>query len=109
MGAWVYILRCSDSTYYVATTRSEDPGRRLSEHQLGVYATAYTANRRPVKIVFAEYFERIVEAVALERQIKGWSRAKKEALIERDFDRLKVLSRNRQGNPPVPHGSTGSP
>jgi putative endonuclease len=106
MGAWVYILRCSDSSYYAGTTRSEDPGRRLSEHQLGVSATAYTATRRPVEIVFAEYFERIVEAVALERQIKGWSRAKKEALIKRDFDRLKILSRNRQGNAPP---ATGAP
>ena len=106
MGAWVYILRCSDGSYYVGSTRWEDPGRRLSEHELGVSATAYTASRRPVRIVFAEYFERIVEAVALERQIKGWSRAKKEALMARDFDLLKSLSRNRQDT--SPSGSTGS-
>ena len=107
MGAWVYILRCSDGSYYVGSTRWDDPGRRFSEHELGVSATAYTASKRPVEIAFAEYFERIVEAVALERQIKGWSRAKKEALIARDFDRLKILSRNRQDFPPPPR--TGSP
>lgn len=107
MGAWVYILRCSDKSYYVGTTRWIDPDRRLSEHRLGVSAAAYTASRRPVELVFAEYFERVSEAVALERQIKGWSRAKKEALIARDFDRLKILSRNRQDSGGPARPSTG--
>lgn len=53
----------------------------------------YTSDRRPVELVFSEYFERILDAIAMERRIKGWSRAKKETLIAGDFDRLRELSR----------------
>jgi putative endonuclease len=68
--------------------------RRIAEHQAGKFG-GFTAERRPVELVFSEYFERIVDAVAMERRVKGWSRAKKEALMAGDFDRIRALSRRR--------------
>ena len=94
MGAWLYILKCADGSYYTGTTRA-DLEKRVGEHQSGVF-DGYTALRRPVKLVYSEYFERIVDAIAAERRIKGWSRAKKEALIAGDFQRLQVESRRRR-------------
>jgi putative endonuclease len=71
---------------------------RVAQHQSGEYAN-YTATRRLVQLVYSEYFERITDAIASERKIKGWSRAKKQALIDGDLEKLKILSR------PRPHGS----
>jgi putative endonuclease len=93
MGAWLYILRCADDSYYVGTTRT-DLETRVSQHQAGIFE-GYTSKRRPVQLVHAEYFDRIVDAIAAERKIKGWSRAKKEALIANDFSRLRELSPRR--------------
>ena len=93
MGAWLYILQCADGSYYTGTTRT-DLEIRLAEHQTGHFG-GYTATRRPVVLVYSEYFDRIVDAIAAERQIKGWSRAKKEALIAGRFDLLRALSRRR--------------
>jgi putative endonuclease len=67
---------------------------RLAQHQTGHFG-GYNATRRPVVLVYSEYFEHIVDAIAAERQIKGWSRAKKEALIAGRFDLLPALSRRR--------------
>jgi putative endonuclease len=67
---------------------------RFAQHQTGHF-DGYTATRRPVVLVYSEYFDRIVDAIAAERQIKGWSRAKKEALIAGRFDLLRALSRRR--------------
>lgn len=92
MAAFLYILRCSDGRYYVGTTRGSLE-TRVSEHNYG----GFTALRRPVKVVFAEEFERITDAIAAERQVKGWTRAKKEALIEGDFDLLRRLAK-REGS-----------
>ena len=92
MNAFVYILRCADGSYYVGSARGETLDKRLSEHQTGTYP-GYTRERRPVTLVYAEMFERITDAIAMERRIKGWCRAKKEALIQSDWDRLKHLSR----------------
>ena len=95
-GAFVYIVRCSDGSYY--TGRSlVSAEKRVSEHNLGIF-DGYTKARRPVTLVFSEHFERIVDAIAFERQIKGWSRAKKEALIRRDWDALRALARSRKGS-----------
>ncbi len=98
-GAYVYILRCADGSYYVGTTRKSIE-ERVSEHNTGLYG-GYSLTRRPVTLVFAQHFEIITDAIAAERQIKGWSRAKKEALIKRDWDRLPELakrgSRRSQG------------
>ncbi len=96
-GAWLYILRCADQSYYVGTTRTELE-TRVAQHQDGIFG-GYTSKRRPVNLVHAEYFDRIVDALAAERKIKGWSRVKKEALMKNDFGRLRELARRRTGFP----------
>ncbi len=72
MSAYFYILRCSDGSYYVGTTvkRLDD---RVAEHQTGTFS-GYTALRRPVELVFHQHFERLDDAAAAERQVKGWRR-----------------------------------
>ena len=92
-GAYLYILRCADGSYYTGTARS-GLERRIAEHNSATFA-GYTARRRPVTLVYSQWFERITDAIAAERQIKGWSRAKKEALIRGEFDRLVELSKRR--------------
>jgi len=92
-GAYLYILLCADGSYYVGTAR-QGLERRIAEHNAG-YFGGYTARRRPVTLVFSEWFERIDDAIAAERQVKGWSRAKKEALIHGDFSRLQDLAKRR--------------
>ncbi len=91
MSAWLYILRCADGSYYVGTARS-GLETRIAEHQAGAF-DGYTARRRPVTLVFHQYFDRIEDAVSAERQVKGWRREKKEALIRGDFAALPRLSR----------------
>ena len=103
---YVYILRCSDGSYYTGLTRQEIEAR-VWEHNEGIY-DGYTKKRRPVTLVFTETYDRIVDAIARERQVKGWTRVKKEALIALAYERLPELSRNRQGAK-RPRGSTGSP
>jgi predicted GIY-YIG superfamily endonuclease len=82
MTAFVYILRCSDGSYCVGSTRSSLEAR-VAEHNAGTFR-GYTWRRRPVELVFHESSERITDAIAAGRQLKGWSRAKKEALINGD-------------------------
>ena len=103
MSAYVYILRCRDGRYYVGSTRASLE-RRVGEHNAGIF-NGYTKGRRPVELVFAEPFDRITDAIAAERRIKGWSRAKKEALMRGYMGALRRLSRNRTEHP---HPSTGS-
>ncbi|HZK88856.1 MAG TPA: GIY-YIG nuclease family protein [Stellaceae bacterium] len=91
MEACLYLLRCADGSYYVGTTRGS-LDRRFAEHQAGAFG-GYTSARRPVTLVFHQYFQRIEDAIAAERQIKGWRREKKEALIRGDFAALPALSR----------------
>jgi putative endonuclease len=93
MGAWLYILRCADSSYYTGTTRAELE-QRIAEHQAGCFP-GFTQTRRPVKLVYSEYFDQIVDAIPAERKIKGWTRAKKEAFMEGNFQRLSDLSKPR--------------
>ena len=90
MNAYVYILRCSDGSYYVGSTRASLE-ERVGNHNTGVYG-GYTARRRPVTLVFAQDFQRITDAIAAERRLKGWSRAKKEALIRGDWAALPALA-----------------
>ncbi|MFO0990672.1 MAG: GIY-YIG nuclease family protein [Hyphomicrobiales bacterium] len=97
MAAWVYILRCADGSYYTGSSRAREVDTRLSEHELASFAMAYTASRRPVTLVYTERFDLIVDAVAAERRIKGWSRAKKEALINGDWSTLQARSKRRGG------------
>jgi predicted GIY-YIG superfamily endonuclease len=103
MGAHVYILRCRDGAYYVGSTRTSLE-RRVAEHNSGTYS-GWTCSRRPVVLVFSQYFEKITDAIAAERQIKGWSRAKKAALTAGNLAALPVLARSRSM---PPHPSTGS-
>src|SRR6266700_1398999 len=99
-GAYLYILRCVDGSYYAGTARSSLK-QRVAEHNAGTYG-GYTAQRRPVTLVFSQWFDRITDAIAAERQVKGWSRAKKEALMRGDFSSLQQLSKRRQA-PKTPH------
>ena len=90
MDFWVYILKCADGSYY--TGHTDDLEKRVSQHHLGEPG-GYTYFRRPVTVVYSEMFGSREEAFAAEQQIKGWSRAKKEALIAREWDRLPDLAR----------------
>jgi putative endonuclease len=98
MGAFVYMLRCRDGSYYIGSATGSDLERRVSEHQAGAFP-GYTSSRRPVELVWSEHFDRITDAIAAERQIKGWSRAKKEALAKGDWSGLRVSSKRRGGSP----------
>jgi len=101
MGGFFYILLCSDGSYYVGCT-SSSLEKRMAERQAGAF-DGYTALRRLVCMVFQQPFERIGEAISPERQIKGWRRAKKEALIRGDDPALPVLAsrpkRAKRGSP----------
>jgi putative endonuclease len=94
MGAWLYILKCSDGSFYTGTTRA-DLDKRIGEHQAGAF-DGYTATRTPVVLVFSEFFERITDAIAAERHIKRWSRAKKKAFIAGDHAALQHAARRRR-------------
>ncbi|REG98278.1 GIY-YIG nuclease family protein [Flavobacterium aquicola] len=83
---YVYILKCKDDSLYVGVT--SDVERRLMEHNASKYPEAYTHNRRPVKLVFYQEFTEPNQAIEFEKKIKKWSRVKKQALIDGDFDRL---------------------
>jgi putative endonuclease len=91
-GASIYILQCADGSYHTGITR-RSVEERLSEHARGLILDCYTFERRPVKLVFAEHYERITDAIAAERRIKGWLRAKKEAYMRGDFPALVALSK----------------
>jgi putative endonuclease len=88
--AWMYIVECSDGSYYVGSTT--DLERRIWEHNEGVGAK-YTARRRLVKLALAVEFDSIAEAYAREKQVQGWGLAKREALIRGDYAALPELAR----------------
>lgn len=98
----VYILECSDGSYYTGV--SSDPDLRIQQHKLGVIR-GYTHSRRPVKLVYISEEMDIMSAIENEKRIKGWRRAKKKALIDGDFDRLVKLSKSYSN---TKHGSAGS-
>jgi putative endonuclease len=89
----VYILKCSDDSYYTGVTNNLT--RRLSEHQHGRNPTSYTYSRRPVELMFYAEFTDFLCAIAKEKQIKRWSNAKKKALIEGRFDDLVNLAKKK--------------
>jgi putative endonuclease len=91
-GASIYILLCADGSYYTGITR-RSVDERVSEHAQGLDEGCYTFRRRPVTLVHAEHYARIADAVAAERRIKGWSRAKKEAHIRADYAALVALGK----------------
>lgn len=90
MKGYMYILECSDGSYYVGSTKDLD--RRIKEHQLGLGAE-YTKRRLPIKLKYFEAFERIDYAFYREKQVQGWSRKKREALINREFQNLPSLAK----------------
>ena len=79
MDIWVYMLRCSDGSYYVGLTR-EGLDKRIAEHHAGRFP-GYTHARRPVELVWSQGFQWLKDAIACERRLKGWRRQKKEAVI----------------------------
>ena len=92
--AFVYILRCADGSFYTGLTRRPIEAR-LSEHNAGL-VRGYTAKRRPVELIYSEAHTRYDEAVAAELRIKGWSRAKKIALIAGEYDALQDFATRHQ-------------
>ena len=87
---FVYILKCSDDSYYVGITSNLD--RRVTEHNAGKYPEAYTFSRRPVELVWYQEFLEPNQAISFEKKIKKWSRAKKEAVINGEWDLLPILA-----------------
>ena len=88
-----YILECSDGSFY--TGHTDNLENRISQHYSG-FMDNYTKLRRPLKLVWSQTFSTRYEALAAERQIKGWSRVKKKALIDEDWDALRHHAKNRQ-------------
>ena len=94
MEVTVYIVRCSDGSYYTGLTKQEVEAR-VWEHNEGIY-DGYTRKRRPVVLVFTETYDRITDAIERERQIKGWNRIKKEALIALAYEALPDLASRKR-------------
>ena len=90
---YLYILLCSDKTYYTGVTNNLE--RRITEHQNGISEQSYTYSRRPVELLYQEMFTDFNLAFDWETKIKKWSKAKKEALIRGDFDLLKTISKKK--------------
>ena len=90
---YVYILECSDGTYYTGVTNNIE--RRINEQQSGQARDSYTYERRPVKLVYHEIFNDPSYAIAYETKIKKWSHKKKKALVDGAFDDLVVLSKKK--------------
>ena len=92
---WTYIVLCSDKSYYTGVTN--DIERRIWEHNNDGNKRCYTFKRRPVELVYCELFFNINDAIAREKQIKRWTRKKKEALFNSQHDKLSLLARGRKG------------
>jgi len=97
MQPWVYILECADRRLYVGSYRGDDIEVRVSEHNVGHYRDAWTYSRRPVTLLWADRFDLVTDAIAFERKLKGWTRAKKLAFVQCEWDRLRALSGRRTG------------
>ncbi len=87
---YVYILKCSDNSYYTGVSNNIE--RRLEEHIKGLNRSSYTFKKRPLELVFHMLFDSVIQAIAFEKQVKGWRRKKKEAIIENNWDVLKKLA-----------------
>lgn len=93
---YVYILKCSDNSYYIGVTNNLE--RRVYEHNIGL-VKGYTYNKRPLKLVYSQVFYSIKDAIAFKKQIKGWRREKKEALISNSIDKLKESAKSYKSYP----------
>jgi len=91
--SYVYILKCSDNTYYTGVTSNLN--KRVSQHQSVIYKNSYTHQRRPVELVFYAEFTDVIIAIEKEKQVKKWSKAKKEALINNEYDSLINLAKKK--------------
>lgn len=100
---WVYVLKCSDGSYY--TGHTDNIEKRMNDHHMRLIE-GYTAARHPVELVFSQDFPTREEALALERQIKAWSRAKKEAMIRGDWSEVSRLDRAKSVHPSTRSGQT---
>lgn len=94
--SYVYILKCSDQTYYTGVTSNLT--KRLIEHKNGKHIDSYTFARRPLTLEFYAEFTDINRAFETEKQIKKWSRVKKEALINNEFEKLPNLAKKKFNN-----------
>lgn len=92
MSFYAHLLRCVDGSYYAGHT--DDLTRRLGQHQAGECG-GYTATRRPIELAWSQEFVTREEALAAEQQIKGWSRAKKEALMAGDWEKVSALAKKK--------------
>jgi len=90
----IHILKCSDSTYYTGLPKDLD--YRVWEHQTGANPESYTFDHRPIKLVWSVVTESYQEAFQWERKIKGWSRAKKEALIRDDIEGIHEIVKSER-------------
>ncbi len=90
---FVYIPLCADNSYYAGVTN--DMERRMYEHENGLNPGSYTHKQRPVTLVFCERLTDVNQAIAFEKQVKGWSRKKKEAIINGNWELLPELSKRR--------------
>ncbi len=88
---YIYILKCSDGSFYTGHTESLD--KRISQHQQAYFSNCYTANRLPCELVYQASFDSRKQSLFIERQIRGWSRQKKRALINDDWIEIARLSR----------------
>jgi predicted GIY-YIG superfamily endonuclease len=104
MRFWAYMLHCRGGAFYVGHT--DDLDRRIAEHQAGVLL-GFTAERLPVELVWSESFDTRIEALEAERRIKGWSRAKKMALIRGDWEAVGRLAQSEKKDGPSNSGQTG--
>jgi putative endonuclease len=91
--SYIYILKCSDNSYYTGVTSKLE--QRLFQHNTAFYPDSYTASRRPLELVFYAEFTNVNLAIEKEKQIKKWSRAKKEALINDDYEALPNLAKKK--------------
>jgi predicted GIY-YIG superfamily endonuclease len=91
MAFWVYILKCSDGSYY--TGHTDNLESRIAQHHEGKIA-GYTHDKQPLTLMLTQDFPTRAEALSAEQQIKGWSRAKKQALIEKDWVKLSLLAKS---------------
>lgn len=97
---YVYILECSDKSYYTGVTNSLE--RRLWEHESGFHPGCYTFKRRPLVLKYCIHVTDVKQAILWKKQIKGWTRKKKEALFKEDWEEIKKLARNYTEYPPKP-------
>ena len=95
---YVYILECSDNSYYTGVTNNLD--KRMHQHQSGENKSCYTFSRRPVILRYSIHCNDIKQAIAWEKQIKGWTRKKKQALFSDNWETIKILSKNYTQFPP---------